>query len=632
MSNLLKKLLTALVVASLLMSLAAPALADTLRFGTVKASNSVNLRQNASTSSKKLGSYRGGTWLRVIDTSGSWYKVEAPDGVVGYMRNDYVFISAAAKGTIGVVDLSRGLTLRKSASSSSASLGVYPDGTPCILLSESGDWYHVTVDGKAGYFKAKYVDKKYMTYASDLATVDTGGGSVNLREGPDTGYRSLKSVKNGSIVMVLQEGEGWWKVSSNGTVGYIDNEFLQSGVKIDYAGSDDAGGEDMTEGGYYARVKLSGSSKLYLREGPSTSSASLGMFRGGTQVWVLERGDNWCKVRVDGETGYMATRYLQKVAGSDDDDDGEDMTEGGYYAKIKLSGSSKLYLREGPSTSSASLGMFRGGTQVWVLERGDTWCKVRVDGENGYMATRYLQKVTTDDDDPADEDDDEDMVTANYYAKVRLSGSGRLNLRAKATTESASLGMFDDGTEVYVLARGENWSKVRVDGETGYMATRYLHIITSDPGDGDDDDDDDLPETSLGYAVVRLSGSSSLHLRANSSTGSKSLGTYPNGTMVEVLTRGVSWCKVRVDGETGYMSTRYLSFNGLVGKPTMIVVHPKASYVNLRSTPNMDNSDNVLVRVPHGAQVEVLVYGKGWCQIRYKSYTGYMVTSFLEDN
>ena len=134
-----QKLFLMLTAALLLTLLAMPALAETLRFGTVDGSGSVNLRQGAGTGTKRLGSYEADTWVRITGERGNWFKVIGPDGKSGYMSKNYIYESAAAKGTIGIVDVSNTLNLRKSASSSSKSLGTYPDGTPCILLSSTGD-------------------------------------------------------------------------------------------------------------------------------------------------------------------------------------------------------------------------------------------------------------------------------------------------------------------------------------------------------------------------------------------------------------------------------------------------------------------------------------------------------------
>lgn len=51
-----------------------------------------------------------------------------------------------------------------------------------------------------------------------------------------------------------------------------------------------------------------------------------------------------------------------------------------------------------------------------------------------------------------------------------------------------------------------------------------------------------------------------LHLREKADRGSRSFGKYYNGTPVEVLQKGETWTRVRIQGRTGWMMTRYLAF------------------------------------------------------------------------
>ena len=50
----------------------------------------------------------------------------------------------------------------------------------------------------------------------------------------------------------------------------------------------------------------------------------------------------------------------------------------------------------------------------------------------------------------------------------------RLHLRYRADKDSRSLGKFYNGTPVEVLEKGETWTRVRVQGISGWMMTRYL--------------------------------------------------------------------------------------------------------------------------------------------------------------
>lgn len=371
-----------MLLTTLILLAATTALADSYRFGTVANSNSVNLRRGASKQTDKLGSYKRGTWLRILDDDGEWYKVEGPDGKTGYMMKEYIYISAGAMGIVGIVDVQDSLNLRSKAGAGTV-LGAYPDGVPCILLSETGDWYHVSVDGIAGYFNSDYITKKYMAYSQDVCTVaNPSGKNVNLRKGPGTEYGVVKSIKDGSYGMIIQEGQGWWKISVNGYVGYMMDDYLEDGIvgksSGNYDDDYDAGIDYDTDGGY-ATVNTG---RLHLRKSASKASRSLGTYPRGTQVTILEQGGTWCKVEVQGRTGYMMSEYLSFHG----------MSDTAWAVVVHPDGGDYVNLRNGPSkTTGRVIERVPDGSMVTILTPGKTWSRIEYDGTTGYMMTRFLQ-------------------------------------------------------------------------------------------------------------------------------------------------------------------------------------------------------------------------------------------------
>lgn len=96
-----------------------------------------------------------------------------------------------------------------------------------------------------------------------------------------------------------------------------------------------------------------------------------------------------------------------------------------------------------------------------------------------------------------------------------------------------------------------------------------------------------------------------------------------------MLSQGNTWCKVIVDGKTGYMMTEFLKFYGLNGSSSATVVHPDRTFVYLRGGPSQQTG-RVLQKVPHGARVTILTPGATWSQVKYNGQTGYMMTRFLD--
>ena len=137
-----------------------------------------------------------------------------------------------------------------------------------------------------------------------------------------------------------------------------------------------------------------------------------------------------------------------------------------------------LNLRSAPSTSAASLGLVKDGTQVEVLEDAvNGWYKVVHNGMTGYMSADYLVVVASEGESISQADDS--GLTDLGNGKVTLE-SGSLNIRAEASTLGAKLGTIPNGTVVALDDHIDGWYLVTYDEITGYVSEEYL-VSTTDP-------------------------------------------------------------------------------------------------------------------------------------------------------
>ena len=96
-------------------------------------------------------------------------------------------------------------------------------GTKLEILGEENGWYKVRCsDGTVGYVSADYVA---VTWTECKGTV--AGGTINVRKGPGTSYAKVTTVYTGKSVTVTAKENGWYKVSFDGTSGYIRADFIE---------------------------------------------------------------------------------------------------------------------------------------------------------------------------------------------------------------------------------------------------------------------------------------------------------------------------------------------------------------------------------------------------------------------
>lgn len=154
------------------------------------------------------------------------------------------------------------------------------------------------------------------------------------------------------------------------------------------------------------------------------------------------------------------------------------MSAGAYYGTGTVNATS-LRLRSEASTDSATLTQVADGATVDVLENAvNGWYHVSYNSIVGYMSADYLSVIVNEEDDSSDTaQTDPSVITGN--GKVTLSSaSSTLNVRAAATSSSASLGTVSAGSVFTLVSYVDGWYQVSYKNQTGYVSAQYITATT----------------------------------------------------------------------------------------------------------------------------------------------------------
>ena len=261
------------------------------------------------------------------------------------------------------------LNLRQTPSIAAKVLGQFPTGTLVEVTGYHGDWYEVEVNGLSGFMMAKFLSGDLGSQTARVRT-RTGAG-LNLREEPGMDGAILTSVKNGETVTVTQKGSNWSRVRVGDVEGFMASEFLS------FDSNAATGKKAVVTNPRDTQV-------LNLRQQPSLNAKVLSYYRNGAVVTILESGKEWHKVQTaDGRIGYMMAQFLTVT--------GESAPVQPMEAKlINVNGGSYVNLRSGASLRSSVIARPPVGRSVTVIEHGQDWCKVIVDGVEGYVSTWFM--------------------------------------------------------------------------------------------------------------------------------------------------------------------------------------------------------------------------------------------------
>ena len=122
--------------------------------------------------------------------------------------------------------------------------------------------------------------------------VSTYGGRLNMRSGPGTGYRIVRSLSNGKPLKYIRKSGSWYKVKTfGGTTGWVSKKYVKSGAYADVC------------------TRYSG---LNYRTGPGTRYAVKGSFPHGTRCLLVTKvSGNWAYASKNGRKGWCCRDYLE---------------------------------------------------------------------------------------------------------------------------------------------------------------------------------------------------------------------------------------------------------------------------------------------------------------------------------
>ena len=353
--------------------------------GTVTAS-SLNVRSGPSTSYTVVTTLKKNDKVNILQSSNGWYKIETSSGKQGWVSSSYISASNSntnnsinnnTQSNIAIVNTD-GLNFRNGAGTSYSIIKVLNKGEKVEVISESNGWSKVKHDSRLGYVASQYIDKATTNYT--IKEVNTDG--LNVRTGPSTSYATIGKLNKGTRVEVISESAGWSKINYNNKTAYVSSGYL----KAVSTSTPDTKPEDTTQ--QYKEIKVVNTDGLNVRKGPSTSYESIGKIDKGTSVEVISESDGWSKINYKNTTAYVATKYLDKKSTNT-----EDTTQ--QYKEIKVVNTDGLNVRKGPSTSYESIGKIDKGTSVEVISESDGWSKINYKNTTAYVATRYLDKISS---------------------------------------------------------------------------------------------------------------------------------------------------------------------------------------------------------------------------------------------
>ena len=235
-----------------------------------------------------------------------------------------------------------------------------------------------------------------------------------------------------------------------------------------------------------------------------------------------------------------------------------------YSTSVKsLRITSAVNLRAKPLTSSTIYTSIPAGKIVSCTgtaaktSGGSVWYQVKYNGTTGWIYSAYAEKYSSSSDDSDSQSGSTVVKTYDIDGKYVKVVGGSVNIRSKAGTSYKVVGSMPSGAYGTCLGtaakdtRGVVWYKVKYNGVTGWVSSRYSKITNSkDSSSGGSSD------------TVKVVGGD-VTIRAKANKTSTKLGYIVEGKVATYLgktstdSRGVQWYYISYNGTKGWISSMY---------------------------------------------------------------------------
>lgn len=231
-----------------------------------------------------------------------------------------------------------------------------------------------------------------------------------------------------------------------------------------------------------------------VREKASTDSKKIVYVTQDDEVEVLEKVGDWYKIKAKNKTGYVFGQYIkvddtkleqettntteQEQTQENNADDQEQGATQNVEKKLKIS--SKTQVRLTPNISSSVIYTSKKDVSVNIIEQINNWTYISVSNVLGWVRTDKIveeNQATSEEKEVKEtsETKQEETSTTKQETKIGYIKYDTVNLRKKASATSEIIAKLKLNAEVTIIEKVNTvWTKVEIDGETGYVSTDLI--------------------------------------------------------------------------------------------------------------------------------------------------------------
>ena len=332
--------------------------------GKVNINTALNVRQASTTSSRIIGSLKGGEKVNIINESNGFYKIEFNNSY-GYVYSKYI---------------------SKDGGDEKAQI-VKQEEVKKEKVDESKKEAKSTTKAEPIVLAIRYLNKTGIVNVSS---------SLNVREGASTSSKVIGSLSGNSKVTIVGEEGAFYKIEYKGSRGYVAKEYVKD---VTESSNNNQGTQTPEKPSNPESNEKTGivnvSSSLNEREGASTSSKVIGSLSRNTKVTIVGEEGAFYKIEYKGSHGYVAKEYVKDVTENSNSNQGTQTPEKPSIPENSkktgvVTASKGLNVRKEANTSSKIIGILNSRESVEIIGEENGFYKITYKGQEAYSSKNYI--------------------------------------------------------------------------------------------------------------------------------------------------------------------------------------------------------------------------------------------------
>ena len=332
--------------------------------GKVNINTALNVRQASTTSSRIIGSLKGGEKVNIINESNGFYKIEFNNSY-GYVYSKYI---------------------SKDGGDEKAQI-VKQEEVKKEKVDESKKEAKSTTKAEPIVLAIRYLNKTGIVNVSS---------SLNVREGASTSSKVIGSLSGNSKVTIVGEEGAFYKIEYKGSHGYVAKEYVKDVTENSNSNQGTQTPEKPSIPENTEKIGIVNvSSSLNVRERASISSKVIGSLSGNTKVTIVGEEGAFYKIEYRGSHGYVAKEYVKDVTESNNSNQGTQTPEKPSIPENSkktgvVTASKGLNVRKEANTSSKIIGILNSGESVEIIGEENGFYKITYKGQEAYVSKNYI--------------------------------------------------------------------------------------------------------------------------------------------------------------------------------------------------------------------------------------------------